>query len=170
MSFLELAKDRYSVRKFTDQPVEQEKIDQIIEAAMAAPTATNNQPFKIWVLKSEEAIEKANQTTTCIFGCKTVLCVGAKYDIGWVRSSDGRAFADVDAAIVGTHIMLETHDLGLGTTWVGWFDEPKFKELFPQTKDYDLVALFPIGYPYPAAKPAGLHFKCKDKAELVEEI
>ena len=58
MSFLELAKDRYSVRKFSDKPVEQEKIEQILEAAIVAPTACNNQPYKVWVIESEEALEK----------------------------------------------------------------------------------------------------------------
>ena len=170
MSFLELAKERYSVRKFTDQKVEQQKIDMILEAALTAPTAKNLQPYKLFVLQSEEAVAKASEITKMTFGCSTIIVVGAKYDIGWVRDSDEREFADVDAAIVGTHIMMEIQDLGLGTTWVGWFDIPKFKAAFPEMADYDLVALFPIGYPSPEAHPAKMHFDTKSKEELVEVL
>ena len=68
MNFLELVKARYSCRKMSDKPVEKEKLNQIIEAAIAAPTAKNLQPFKIWVLKSDEAMEKVKQTTHFTFG------------------------------------------------------------------------------------------------------
>ena len=170
MSFLELAKERYSCRKYTDQKVEKEKIDQIIEAAIAAPTANNQQPFKLFLLESEDAIAKVNETTNCIFGCRTVIAVGGLAETGWVRASDGRPFADVDASIVGTHILLAAHDLGLGSCWVGWFDEPKFRELFPETAGYDMVGLFPIGYPAEDAHPAKLHTQRKDRSELVEEL
>lgn len=168
MEFLELAKERYSCRKFKDQSVEPYKIDQIIEAAIAAPTAKNLQPWKIWVIKSPDAIEKLKQANNFNFGAKVILAVGAKTDEGWVRPSDQRNFADVDAAIVGTHIMLEVQALGLGATWVGYFDAPKLKELFPEMADYDLVALFPIGYP--AIEPHERHFQRKPKYELVEYI
>jgi nitroreductase len=50
MSFLDLVHERFSCRKFDSKPVEQEKIDKIIDAAMAAPTACNMQPFKVWIM------------------------------------------------------------------------------------------------------------------------
>ena len=55
MDFLELAADRYSVRSFSDRPVEQEKVDKILTAAQLAPTAVNFQPQMIYILKSEES-------------------------------------------------------------------------------------------------------------------
>ena len=55
MEFLKLAHERYSCRSLSSAPVEQEKIDRILEAALAAPTAKNQQPFRIWVLRSAEA-------------------------------------------------------------------------------------------------------------------
>ena len=67
-------------------------------------------------------------------------------------------------------MMMEIEDLGLATTWVGHFDAPKFKELFPQCADYDLVAIFPVGYADESAKPAGLHFKRKEISELVDKL
>ena len=55
-------------------------------------------------------------------------------------------YADVDASIVATHIMLAIHDEGLGSTWCGHFDQAKVKELFPETEKYNLIAMFPVGY------------------------
>ncbi len=58
MDFLELAKERYSVRKFSDKKVEREKLDAILEAGRCAPTAVNYQPQRVLVLESPEALEK----------------------------------------------------------------------------------------------------------------
>ena len=74
-NFLNLAKERYSVRKFTDKPIEKDKLEKILEAAKVAPTAKNLQPVKIYVLQSEEALEKINSLTRCIFGAKTVFLI-----------------------------------------------------------------------------------------------
>ena len=66
--------------------------------------------------------------------------------------------------------MLAAQDLGLGTTWVGAFDTNAFIEAFPETADYDMVALFPIGYPADDAEPGPLHPARKDASELVSRI
>lgn len=168
MSFEALARARYSCRKFKDVPVEPEKLEKILEIAAAAPTAKNLQPVRLWVLQSPEALEKANRTTACGFGAPVIIAVGGKKEDGWTRPFDGRPFADVDAAIVGTHIMLAATDLGLGSTWVGWFDNVKLAELFPEMRGWDLVALFPIGYP--DADPAPKHTLRKPTEELVERL
>lgn len=102
-------------------------------------------------------------------GCRRAT-LGAAPDEAWVRKYDGRNFADVDASIVGTHIMLAAHDLGLGTTWVGHFDAPAVHEAFPETEGYDLVALFPIGYPADGAEPAAKHFERRSASELVTRV
>jgi nitroreductase len=159
MDFLELAKRRYSVRKFSDKPVEDEKLEKILEAANLAPSAHRRYPFRVWVFKSPEAREKVAQTTRFTFDAPIIFCLAADTERGATREPDGRNFADVDASIVGTHMMLETADLGLGSTWVGSFDAPKLKELFPELAPYDLVALFPTGYPAEDCEPSPSHFK-----------
>ena len=157
MSFLDLAKKRYSCRKLSAQPVEEEKLQKILEAGNLAPTAHNNQPLHIWLLESAEAMEKVSQTTSFIFGAPVAFVVGSKADDAWVRPFDKKNFADVDASIAATHMMLAIEDLGLGTTWVAHFDAPKLKELFPEMEDYELVAIFPVGYPAEDAKPSARH-------------
>lgn len=170
MNYTELVKERYSCRKFSDKKVEQEKIDKIVDIAMAAPTATNAQPIKVWVLNSEDAIERVSEATTCMFGTKLVFAVGAKQDLAWVRPFDSKNFAEIDATIVATHIMLGIHDLGLGSTWVGYFNDEVLKSKFPQMKGYDIVALFPTGYPAEDASPAPKHTLSKPKEELIEVL
>lgn len=170
MDFLTLSRDRYSVRKLSDAPVEQEKIDLILKTAMEAPTACNNQPFKVWVIRSPEAVEKVYGTTTCTFGAKLFFVVGGDPKAAWVRPFDKKGFADVDASIVATHMMLAIHELGLGTTWVGFFDEDKLKAAFPEMADYELIAMFPTGYPAADAEPGKGHLSCKDKNDLIVEL
>ena len=146
-TFLNLANDRYSVRKFESGEVPQADIDKVIEAGICAPTAVNYQPFKIWVIKSAEAREKLLSCTKMQFiaPADVIFMIGSKADEAWVRQFDSKNFADVDASIVTTQMMLEIHDLGYGSTWIGHFDVNKVKELFSDTKAYELVALLPMG-------------------------
>lgn len=167
MEFLKLAKERYSCRMLTDRPVEQEKIDAIIECANNAPTGVNKQPFKLWLMQSAEAVENIKKTTTYTFGANLFLVVGGNPAEAWVRSFDNRNIADVDASIVATHIMLAIHDLGLASTWVGKFDAPLLKTIYPEMADYDLIAIFPIGYPADNAQPGPRHFTRKAVDEIV---
>ena len=74
----------------------------------------------------------------------------------------------MDASIVATYIMLAIHNEGLRSTWVGHFDAPKIKEFFPQMADYDLIAIFPIGYATEKGVPSPRHAQRKNVAELVE--
>lgn len=167
MAFKELAEKRYSCRSFSNKKVEKELVEQIIETAIKAPTAVNKQPFKIFWFDSEKAKQDIHEATKCTFGADAFLVVGYKEE-GWVRSFDQRNFADIDAGIVATHMMMEIADLGLGTTWVGHFDAPLLKLLYPEMKDYNLIALFPIGYATEDAQPSERHFKRKSREEILE--
>ena len=84
----------------------------------------------MWVVETPEAVARLAAHTRFDFGARVILVLGALPDEAWVRKYDGRNFADVDASIVGTHVMLAAHDLGLGTTWVGHFDAPAVKGSF----------------------------------------
>ena len=111
MDYFTLIKERYSCRDISDKPVEQEKIDKILEAAIIAPTAHNIQPFKIWVITKAEDIEKIKETTPCTNGASLFFVLGANKETGWVRKYDLKSFAVVVAAIVGTHMMLAVEEL-----------------------------------------------------------
>lgn len=171
MEFYNVVKDRYSCRSFAPRPVEAEKLERILEAGRLAPTAKNVQPVKIWVIQSPEALEKIKSATPFKWlTCPVILAVGGTQEGAFVRPSDNRNFQDVDASIVATHLMLAIQSEGLGSTWIGFFDEPKVKELFPEMKDYDLIALFPIGYPAEDSQPSERHEVRKSKSELVKYL
>ena len=167
-NFLKLARERYSCRKFTDSIVSEADLDALLEAARLAPSAVNKQPVHIWVLRGVEAIEKLKQVTDYTFGAKLVIVVGAKPDEAWVRKYDGKNGAEVDAAIVGTHIMLEAASRGLGTTWVGSFNPSKLVELFPEMAGSIPVVLFPIGHP--DIGPGPRHDERKSIDDLVTRL
>ena len=169
MTFLELAKERFSCRKFSEKPVEEEKIDKIIQAGLAAPTAVNKQPFKIFRLKAN-SIEKLTKATPFTFGAKEFLIIGADKNSAYIRNFDNKNFAEIDSTIAATHIMLEIQDLGLGTTWVGHFDEKILKSEFKQLENYTIVAIFPIGYPADDVVVSPMHSATKTKDEIIEII
>lgn len=159
--FQALARERYSCRAFKDLPLTEVQINHILEAARLAPTAANKQPVHVWVVKSPEALEKLKGATDYTYGAPVVFMVGCKADEAWVRKYDGKNGAEIDAAIVGTHIMLEASALGLGNVWVGSFDPAKIKADFPETEGYEIVCLFPVGT---AAQPGPQHSERQDTA------
>ena len=169
MDFLNFAKEIFSCRKFSDKPVEEQKIDKIIQAGLAAPTAVNKQPFKIFEIKKDK-IEKLKNATPFTFDAQVFLVVGADEKNAYVRNFDGKNFAEIDATIVATHMMLEIQDLGLGTTWVGHFDEKILKSEFEQMKDYSIVAIFPIGYPAEDVEISSFHYNSKDKDDVWKAV
>lgn len=115
MTFLELAKERYSVRKFSGKKVEDDKLDLILEAGRIAPTAKNFQPQKTLVVRSEEGIKTLNEQTPCVYGATTALIVCGDTKTAWVNEQDGHNSVFEDASIVATHMMLEAWELGVGS-------------------------------------------------------
>ncbi|MDR2893051.1 MAG: nitroreductase family protein [Deltaproteobacteria bacterium] len=165
MEFSQLVKDRYSVRKFSNQPVAESTVQAILELARVAPTAVNKQPQRILVLRTAKDMEKLKECTPYTFDAPMALAVCCNHDEAWVRPYDSYNSGVIDAAIIGTHIMLAAHDLGLGSTWVGHFDPAVFRKAYNLPANIEPVALFPIGYPAPDAKPAHLHAKRRPQDE-----
>ena len=168
MDFLQLAEERFSCRKFSEKEVEQEKIDKIIQSALYAPTAVNKQPFKIFQINSIENIEKLKKATPFTFNAKEFLIVGADENNSYIRNFDNKNFAQIDSAIIATHMMLEIQNLGLGTTWVGHFDEKILKTEFPKMNNYVITAIFPIGYPALDVQKSPMHYSSKSKEDILE--
>lgn len=156
MSFLQLAKERYSVRKFSDKKVEKEKLDLILEAGKVAPTAVNYQPQRILVVESKEGLNKIKLCTPYDFGAPLVLVICYDVEKSWKRK-DGKDMGEVDASIVATHMMLQIAELGLGTTWVGHFLADEVVEQFNIPENLIPIALFPIGYPADNSIPSKSH-------------
>ncbi len=167
MNFLELAKERYSLRKFSDKPIESEKLEAVINAGRLAPTAVNLQPQRILVLDGEQVREKMQLCTKYAFNPPAYLLVCYDKNESWKRGYDGYDSGVIDASIVATHMILQAAELGLGTCWVGSFDPTAVKREFALAENYEPVAILPIGYPAPEAHPAHLHEKRLDKSQTV---
>ena len=166
MDFLELAKERYSVRKMKPEKVMQEDLNKILEAARLSPTAKNLQRERLLVINTEEGIEKIKQCTSCDFGASTIIIISYEKDDEQNESEESRKYGLIDTGIVATHMCLEATDLGLGTTMVGLFDRELTKKLFNIPEKYQPELLLPIGYI--DKKPSILHEKRKAIEELVK--
>ena len=147
MNFHSLIKKRYSVRAYRSDPVEKEKLEQVLEAARLAPTAANRQPFRIIVIRTEGRQEEMRRlydrdwfvqapTLICVCAVKSEACV----------SREKRNYVYVDVAIVMDHIILAATDLGLGSCWIGAFDKDVAREVFGLPDDVEPVVMTPLGY------------------------
>ena len=145
MSFLELAKKRYSVRSYTPQKVEEEKLDKILQAAHAAPTAANLQPVRLIAVQSKEGLEKIGKAAN-IYGAPLAVIVCADHNKAWVRPFDKKQTADIDASILTDHMMLEAAELGLGSVWVCYFKPDIIKKEFELPDNLEPINILAIGY------------------------
>lgn len=170
--FSELAKNRYSVRKFTEQKLEQEKLDTILEVGNAAPTAANYQPQRIYVLRSKEALTKANALCPCIYGAGTVLLFTYDRKNDWNNpKQEGIHSGEQDVSIVATHIMLEAWDIGIASCWVNLFPNDELAKAFALPENEKPVLLMPLGYAAEDAKPVEKwHNGCKEILETVRYL
>lgn len=153
MDFLELAKKRYSVRKFSDRKVESEKIELILEAAKLAPTARNLQPQRLLVINDEKSLNKIKICTPYHFDAPLAILVCYDKNESWKRKYDDANSGEMDASIVTTHMILEITNLGLGSTWVGNFDPEKIRSAFNLPDNFIPAALLPIGYESEDSEP-----------------
>lgn len=170
MDFEKLSAERYSLRKYSDRPVEPEKLALILEAGRNAPTAHNLQPQRIFVIQSPEALEKADGCMGSHFHPPVILAVVCDLEEAWKRETDGKNHGEIDAAIAATQMMLQAADLGLGTTYVGMFEPEKLWAAFPEMQGTMPVAMLTLGYPAEGAHPSRLHGSRKPLEELVKYL
>ena len=128
MDFLEFSRKRYSVRSYSDRPVEQDKINKILQAAMIAPTAVNYQPQKNICAEKQGSLTKNKAYYESTYNAPLVFLICADTERSWhSHFVEGYDSGEMDGSIVCTHMMLEAEDLGLGSCWVSLFDPKKVK-------------------------------------------
>lgn len=167
MDFLNLVKERYSMRSFDGKPIEDEKISLILEAGRVAPTAKNLQPQRIFVLKSDEAIEKLSKATASTFGTKTAFVICYDKEECWSRGYDKAKSGEVDCSIIATHMMLEATSLGVGSTFVMAFNPEVLIREFDIPENLVPVCILVMGYPSKDAAPSPRH---EDRKALCETV
>jgi nitroreductase len=147
MDIFKLIKTRRSIRKFTDKPVSDEIINNIIEAGMWAPSGLNNQPWKFAVIRETGLKSKISSLTHY---SKTVLSANVLIAVFLDRSQSYDRTKDVQA--IGAciqNMLLYIHSLGLGAVWLGEILKNKGKvlELVGSSEDLELMAVIALGHP-----------------------
>ena len=165
MNLDEIVSIRKSIRKFADKKVPRELINSCLEVARLAPSACNSQPWHFVVLDDEDVKNKfCDEVFSGIYlPCKffkkapviIALCAEVKANIAVLAGQivSGKRFYQIDQAIAGEHLALKATDLGLGTCWIGWFDENKAKQFLHTPKNIEINILFALGYPEEEQKP-----------------
>lgn len=169
MSLIEIIKKRRSIRKFKSDPIEKEKIDQLIEALIWAPSARNLQSRKFYFVKSKEMIAKLTQETNRNFDplppLFIVCCLNKNLKEAFGdRGENLYAIMDVSASI--ENLLLTATELGLATLWMGSFDEEVVKKALEIPDNLRPVSIVPVGYSddQPPAPPR------VDKEEAIQHI
>lgn len=150
MDFQELAEKRYSCRDYKPDPVEEEKLNLILEAARLAPTAANRQPFQIIVVPTEGREDELARiyNRDWFTQAPLVLCACGIPEDGWVRHRyDDQNYTTVDVAIVVDHITLQAADIGLGTCWIAAFNPRAARDVLAIPEGVEPIAFTPLGYP-----------------------
>jgi nitroreductase len=164
MEYTELIKKRSSIRGYKSDPVEDEKLQIILEAARLAPTAANRQPFQIIIIHTEGRQEELRRIydRDWFVQAPLVVVVCGEQSKAWIRH-DKASYVVVDAAIAMDHLILEATNQGLGTCWIGAFDDQVTREILGLPEEIDPIVMTPLGYP--DAPPRG-----KDRKALEELV
>lgn len=148
MEFIEVIKSRKSVRSFIKKDISQDKIEYICNCARLAPSWMNKQCWHFIVVKNPEKINNLAKASIInrwlkkvpiiIIACADPLSSGKKNEID---------YSNVDVAIAFEHMILAATDIGLGTCWIGGFDNEKVKRILEIPPRIKIIAMTPIGYP-----------------------
>ena len=155
--FQELVKNRRSIRRYIDKPVEREKILMCLEAARLAPSAENVQPWRFIVIDDPKIKEKfAKQAFSGIYfpskfasKAPVIIVILGRLDIVANRIGkqiQGINYYLIDIGIAGEHIVLQAEELGIGTCWIGWFNVRKVRKFLKIPRKYKIVSLMAMGY------------------------
>ena len=157
MSVHDMIKQRRSIREFLDTPVEKEKIMLCVEAARLAPSASNSQPWKFVIVDDVPLKNRlCDEAFTVLYRfnmfCKTapVMVVLVAEQSRLITRLGGRIrqlpYNLVDTGIAGEHFVLQAEELGLGTCWIGWFNEKGVKSTLDIPSGKQVSMLIAVGY------------------------
>jgi nitroreductase len=158
MDFYDVIRKRKSVRKYKSEPIPDEVLNRVLEAGRIAPSAKNIQPWHFIIIKDKRIkrkVAEASRGQYWMADADMILCGCALEKIAWGRMGGYMSSFAVDLAIALDHIILASANEGLGTCWIGAFDEKAVKGILSVPDDVKIVALTPIGYPAEEPKDRG---------------
>ncbi len=151
MDVLEIVKSRKSVRKFRKGEISKEKIKEILECAISAPSAGNLQPWVFIVvdddkIKQELASAALNQEFIAEASIVIVACADVEITPTWYGER-GNLYYVQDVAAAAENMLIAAHALGLGACWIGAFNEKEVSKILNLPENIRPLAIIPIGYP-----------------------
>ncbi|MCR5033650.1 MAG: nitroreductase family protein [Lachnospiraceae bacterium] len=170
MGFQELAKNRYSCKKYDGRKVDRDALQLILEAGRVAPTAKNLQEQKIYVIESEGGLAKIDSATPCRYGASTVIAVAFDKDNVFTYPGGKRDSGVEDATIVATHMLLAAADAGVDSCWINFFDPAQLAKALGLPENEEILMLLDLGYAAEGAGPLENHGKRKDLSETVKYL
>lgn len=146
--FLDLAALRYSCRSYENRAIAPEVVELLLEAVRLAPSAVNYQPYRFYVVSSQEGLQAIRSCYPRAWFKNFPLCIVACgiHSQGWHRA-DGKDHTDIDVAIAVEHLVLAAADQGLGSCWVCNFQVEKLTQYLQLEEGVEPVAMIPLGYP-----------------------
>jgi nitroreductase len=156
MNFLELAKQRVSIRSYTKRPVSKKMLHDVLEAGRLAPTACNYQPFQFVVVKEPENLAALAESYPAQWFAEApvVIAVCVQPSSAWKRKKhDDKNFADIDGTIAADHMTLAAAELGLGTCWIGAFDPKTVRNVLKLPRNVVPLVLLTLGHPNEKGRP-----------------
>jgi nitroreductase len=155
MEFFETIKERRSIRKFKDKGVEIEKLRKLLEAVNSAPSAGNLQSYEVILVKDPGRKEKLSyaaygQSSIREAPIVLVFCTNPRRARRYGKRGE-ELYCIQDATIAASYAQLAATALGLGSVWIGAFDEEEVRIIIEAPDEVRPVAIIPIGYP--AEKP-----------------
>lgn len=167
MDFLEIARSRYSCKKFDSRQIEKEQLNTILEAGRLAPTAKNLQEQRVYVVQSAEGLAKIDTLTPCRYGAPTVIIMA--FDKNNVFTYPGQKYDSgiEDATIVATHMLLAAKSVGVESCWVNFFDPDKAAEAFQLPENEEILMFLCLGFAAEGSGPLANHSSRKPLEETV---
>jgi nitroreductase len=147
MDVLSAIQGRRSIRKYSSQPVEDEKLNKILEAARLSPSASNRQNWKFIIVRDKESRVRLGETTGIyqFIAEAPIIIVSCGTDPDGILKC-GQYRHSVDLSIATAYLILEAYELGLGTCWIGVFDEKGVKDTLGIPDNVRVVAMTALGY------------------------
>lgn len=148
MEVFEAIRTRRSIRNYENRPVENEKLMNVLEAARLSPSATNAQPWSFIVVTDRDVKERLRSSydRDWFVSAPVIIVACALPDEAWVRH-DGEEYWKVDVTIAMQDLILAAWEEGLGTCWIGAFNEEEAKRALGIPEHVRVVAMTPLGYP-----------------------
>jgi nitroreductase len=170
VDFEKVLRERFSCRDYSDRPVEDEKLQAVLEAARLAPTAANRQPFRLVVIRDGDVRDRLDEVYPrhWFYSAPVVICACGLQREAWARKEDRREgdislvtdhhhrhYTDVDVALAMDHLILQATALGLATCLVADFDVEAARRVVHLPHGVEPILFTPLGYPAEPSPAAG---------------